>query len=182
MILAFAMALQPPAFGQGGPRGNQNCCLPSPAQPATAEEGKWLAFMREEEKLARDVYRELNAKWNLRIFSNIAASEERHFESVKVLLDRYGVQDPAANTAPGVFADQRLAALYTQLIAKGLTSLKDALEAGVQIEKTDIEDLENALKATVKTDIKTVYTNLLNGSLNHQEAFEANLEIVAANR
>ena len=181
ITLAFLLALQAPAFAQGGPRNNQNCCLTAAAEPATADEIKWLTYMREEEKLARDVYQQLNAKWNLRVFENIARSEERHFESVGVLLARYSVKDPAANTAPGVFANQKLMALYNQLMAKGLVSLKDALEVGVLIEKTDIDDLESALKATTKTDVKTVFTNLLSGSLTHQDAFEGNLEVLVAN-
>lgn len=159
------------------------CCLaPNPVEPLTADEEKTLVFMREEEKLARDVYQILAAKWNLRIFSNIAKSEQRHFDSVGVLLERYGVKDPAAATPAGVYSDTRLAALYAELVAKGSLSLKDALEVGVLIEKTDIADLENALKTTSKLDIKNVYTNLLAGSLSHQEAFESVLEAVVVNQ
>ena len=50
-----------------------------------------LLLMREEEKLARDVYQALNAKWNHRTFSNISKSEQQHMDSLKVLLDRYGI-------------------------------------------------------------------------------------------
>jgi hypothetical protein len=154
------------------------CCLASTGQSATAEEAKSLAFMREEEKLARDVYQQLYAKWKYRVFANIVQSEQRHFEAVGVLIARYGVTDPAAHTAAGVFADPALSALYNELVAKGSLSLKDALEVGALIEKKDIEDLETALKATDKADIKTVYANLLAGSLNHQEAFDNVLELL----
>lgn len=188
VILTAGTALAqfgPGGYGAGGPRGNaggQACCLATPSEPATAEEARWLAYMREEEKLARDVYEQLAAKWDLRLFRNIARSEQRHFEAVGTLLARYGVKDPAADMAPGIFTDQNLAALYGQLLTKGMVSLKDALEVGVAIEKADIADLETSLKATSKTDIKTVLTNLLTGSLSHQEAFEYNLEVLAAAR
>lgn len=176
-----------PVFGQGGPAGPTGptgpgtgpCCVTA-TQPVTEMEAKWLGFMREEEKLARDVYAQLYAKWKLRLFGNISRSEERHYEAIGVLLTRYGVADPSANVPAGVYTDAGLSKLYAALIAKGLTSVKDALEVGIAIEKQDIADLESALKDTAKTDIKTVYTNLMTGSLSHLESFEHVLEITSA--
>ncbi len=182
MLIAFVLALPTPALPQGGPPANgQTCCLATATEPLTTDEVKWLIFMREEEKLARDIYQQLYTKWNVRIFNNITHSEDRHFDAIGVLITRYNATDPAKSTFIGIYADQRLTALYSQLMAKGMTSLKDALEVGVLIEKQDIEDLETALKATSKTDIKTVYTNLLAGSLNHLDAFEQTLEVLGAN-
>lgn len=163
------------AFPQGGP---------GPRIPvtgtATADEAKWLTFMREEEKLARDVYRFLFERWNLTAFDRIADSEATHFASVGALLTRYGIADPARADSPGVYTDERFTAMYAELTAKGSASLKDALEVGLIIEKQDIADLEAALKVTVKTDLKRVFVNLMNASFNHQEAFEFNLELLAA--
>ncbi len=137
--------------------------------------------MREEEKFTRDVYTRLYAKWRVRIFQNIAQSEERHFAAVGDLITRYGLNDPALGLAEGAFANSELAALYARLIAKGETSLQDALEAGVLIERQDITDLETAIQAAGKRDVKTVFSNLLAGSLNHLEAFEDGLDLVCAN-
>ena len=47
-----------------------------PKESISADELKGLLFMREEEKLARDVYTALDAKWNINAFSNIASSEQ----------------------------------------------------------------------------------------------------------
>ncbi|MFN7919750.1 MAG: DUF2202 domain-containing protein [Bryobacteraceae bacterium] len=145
----------------------------------TAEERNRLLFMREEEKLARDVYRFLGEKWNLRIFHNIASSEENHFQQVGALLTRYGIADPAKAPA-GEFTDARLAALYQELITKGSASVKDALEVGVLIEKTDIADIEKSLAITVHWDIRRVFTNLISASYNHLDSFETVLEIIVA--
>lgn len=150
------------------------------ANPISAEEAKALTHMREEEKLAHDVYAELYAKWKLRVFSNISHSEARHFDAIGVLLARYEVADPSKDLPAGVFLNADLAALYKQLIEKGGLSLKDALEVGVLIERVDIEDLEAALKTTDKADIKIVYTNLLAGSLSHLDSFEQVHEAVCA--
>jgi hypothetical protein len=135
--------------------------------------------MREEEKLARDVYQQLAKKWNLVTFENIAASEQNHFDALGTLLTRYSVADPAQGLAAGVYSNAKLSALYNELMAKGTKSSQDALEVGLLIEKADIADLEAALKGTAKLDVKRVYTNLMNASYNHLEAFETGCELLA---
>jgi hypothetical protein len=138
-------------------------------------EEDWLQYMREEEKLARDVYKELYKVWGLTIFSKIAGSEQKHMDAIKTLLDRYGLGDPAAGNDIGVFTNGELQSLYYALIAKGTNSVRDAIEVGLIIEETDIEDLEKALKIAIHKDVKRVYTNLMAGSYNHLAAFESKL-------
>jgi hypothetical protein len=168
--------------GNGHRNGGQNCganCaqLQLPASATlSADEAKWLLYMREEEKLARDVYNELQKIYGLKIFGNIAVSEQRHFDSIGTLISRYGLTDPAQE--PGIFLNGDIQQLYNTLIAKGNLSLKDALEVGVRIEETDIDDLETAMLATYRRDIDNVYSNLMAGSYNHLAAFESNLEMV----
>ena len=105
-------------------------------------EAEGLSFMREEEKMARDVYLTLYEQWGIRIFQNIAGAEETHMSAVADLLERYGLPDPAADTAVGVFANYELQALYDQLIEEGSQSLADALRVGALVEDVDIIDLE----------------------------------------
>jgi len=145
------------------------------ATALTDDEIQWMKYMREEEKLARDVYLSLGSMWNLPIFTNIAQSEQTHMDSIKTLLDRYGVSDPAEGKAQGEFEDMGLQQLHDDLIAKGSISREEALRVGVRIEETDIEDLNRAIAATEKSDILNVYNNLLQGSLNHLDAFETDL-------
>ena len=45
--------------------------------------------MLEEERLARDVYDYLFAKWGLRQFENISTSEQSHMDAVENLLKQY---------------------------------------------------------------------------------------------
>jgi hypothetical protein len=141
----------------------------------TAAEKYWLTYMREEEKLARDVYLAMHAKWGAAIFANIAASEQRHMDAVKSLLDKYNLPDPASDDTPGVFTDT-FQALYDNLEAQGSVSLVEALKVGVFIEETDIDDLETGIASTTRRDIKKVYSNLLQGSYNHLDAFCSDLE------
>jgi hypothetical protein len=132
--------------------------------------------MREEEKLARDVYLTLNDVWNLRVFQNISQSEQAHMDAIKTLLDFYGLEDPVAGNDIGIFTNPDLQTLYDQLVLSGSTSLSEALRAGVSIEEIDIVDLQERVAQTDRTDIQRVYENLLRGSANHLRAFVTNLE------
>jgi hypothetical protein len=143
----------------------------------TDAEKSWLTYMREEEKLARDVYIFMYDKWGSQIFNNISGSEQTHMDAIKTLLDRYGIPDPAAGKGLGVFTNQDLQDLYNALIEDGRASLVEALKVGVVIEETDIGDLNAGIATTKRKDIKTVYSNLLQGSLNHLKAFVSNLAL-----
>ncbi len=149
---------------------------PRPASPLTPDEIAGLVFMREEEKMARDVYLTLGETWGSQVFSNIARAEQSHMDAVKTLLDRYGIADPAAGNAIGEFTDPDLQALYDQLVDLGNQSLADALRVGALIEETDIEDLIDQLATVEQSDIQRVYGQLLQGSENHLRAFVSTLE------
>jgi hypothetical protein len=134
-----------------------------------------ILFMREEEKLARDVYIALYDKWGISIFKNIGESEGTHMEAVMSLIERYGLTDSSTGV-PGTFTNQELQALYDNLVEEGSKSVEDALRVGAVIEEIDIIDLEEYLSQTDKEDIKMVYENLVKGSRNHLRSFVSNLE------
>jgi hypothetical protein len=136
----------------------------------SAEETEALLFMREEEKLARDVYLALNDQWGLAIFQNIAASEQTHTTAVLTLLERYNLADPASDQV-GVFTNPDLQALYTELVRRGSQSLSEALKVGGMIEEIDILDLQTRLAQIDNLDIAQVFNSLLNGSTSHLRAF-----------
>jgi len=162
--------------GAGGNGAGEITNLP-PATPGDLGEAESAAllYMREEEKLAHDVYMTLYEQWALRIFSNISQSEQTHTEAVKALLDRYGLDDPASSEI-GIFTDPDLQALYTELIARGSQSLAEAIKVGAAIEEIDILDLQERLAQTDNADIQQVFDNLLNGSHNHLRAFVSTLK------
>ncbi len=134
-----------------------------------------LIFIREEEKLARDVYLTLYDIWGSRIFSNISSSEQTHMDAIERLLDKYGIPDPAAGMGIGEFSDLVLQDLYTELVDLGSETLIGAMEVGVIIEEKDILDINKALDSTTHRDVIRVYTNLLAGSYNHLAAFNDQL-------
>jgi hypothetical protein len=191
LVVSGFLALAVPAWAQRGQgRGMQNgnnkgVCLAitqsTAKQPLDVAEAAGLAYMREEEKLAHDIYAKLYAKWGVRIFGNISQSEERHMDSIKLLLDRYGLPDPAANNPIGIFQNKEIQALYNNLLMQGESSLMAAFRAGAAIEDKDIDDLEKAIAATDNEDMKLVYGNLLNASKNHIRSFVGQLAAAGEN-
>ncbi len=153
-----------------------------------------MKFMREEEKLARDVYAtlydfHLAQGLTLIVCDNIADSEQRHMDAVKQLLDNYGIPDSAVEGGQGTypescrdadckFNDTDLADLYAKLVADGKASGLGALLVGGLIEEVDMIDLAEVIaNAEGYADIQGVYDNLLCGSGNHLRAFAHNIEL-----
>lgn len=135
-----------------------------------------LIHMRQEEKLARDVYDTLSQKWNIRAFGNITQSEQTHMSLIKGLLDKYNIPDPVVDDTVGKYKDQKFVDLYNQLVSEGDKSLKEAIRVGIKIEELDIKDLDEYLAQTKNEDIIVVYEKLKMGSLNHLNAFNRNFE------
>ncbi len=140
-----------------------------------------LKYMREEEKLARDVYLYFFEKYNLPVFRNIANSEQAHTNAIKYLLNKYSITDPVTNDERGVFTNTDLQALYNNLIQMGNVSDVEALKVGALIEEVDIVDLQNGLSNIDNADITFVYNNLMKGSANHLKAFTRNLSFRGIN-
>jgi len=164
---------------QGGPgqsRGG-NCCV-GQGSVATGQliqrDAASVLLLREEEKLARDVYLTLGEKWNVPVFKNIAQAESRHMSAMKLLVDRYGLQDPVTDDTVGTFTSPKFAQLYRELVDSGSASLTDAYKVGVKIEELDIKDLQDSLADIQSADVRRVYQNLLRASENHLRAFSAN--------
>jgi hypothetical protein len=162
-------------FGRGRGAGGNGASELSNLAPVTpgelsSDESAALLYMREEEKLAHDVYVTLYAQWGLPIFQNISQSEQSHTDAVKVMIDRYGLQDPASSEV-GAFSDATLQELYNTLVSQGSQSPAESLKVGAAIEEIDILDLQMRLAETDNADVQQVFNNLMTASYNHLRAF-----------
>jgi hypothetical protein len=169
------------------------------ANAVDANETEHLIFMREEEKLARDVYTTLGMLYpQLKVFGNISKSEEAHTCAVCEKLKHYGLEDPVVNDNVGVFSGVAYGAYFTekfkQLVDRGEVSELEALYVGGFIEELDMLDIEQCPKAIIDADngiesfaecgrmytdnedIIQLYTSLLEGSENHLRAFVSSIE------
>jgi hypothetical protein len=172
-LVSLSLFCALPAFARGqgskaqGVRSNQTM---QSLVPLSSAEQDTLLWMREEEKVARDVYLTLYKVWKKPVFNNIATAEQRHMDAILKKITIFGLTDPVLPSV-GTFSHSELQVLYDDMIAQGKRSYVDSLVVGATIEDKDIMDLVAAIKATDNLSLKTTYENLLEGSKNHLRAF-----------
>jgi len=167
-------ATVPPVSARPGDCDRSAC----PLNPATSTQPTTLAqadlvFAIEEERVAHDIYAAAFARWNLRVFANIAESETRHAAALIQLAATVGVQPPVAH--PGTYVTADLQALYDSLLTLVNESDTGALRAGALIEETDIADLRRLSVKATDSASQAVLANLESASVNHLAAFVRNL-------
>lgn len=169
----LALGIAAGGIAAGGSAGAAPLMSPGVAAATPSETAEGLAFSREEERMARDLYAALAAAHDgARPMSMITTSEQRHFDAVGRLLTRYGVADPSAGRAAGSFAFPEIQALYDDWLARGTADRAGAHQVGVELEQRDIGDLKRLIAQNPPADVQTVYTNLLAGSEKHLAAFQ----------
>ena len=121
-----------------------------------AVEETHLIFMREEEKLARDVYITLGAIYpSLNTFARIDDAEQKHTDTMADMLDRYGIEDPSTSDEVGVFTGEDYGWYFTEkfelLCARGEIDGLEALYVGAFIEELDMHDIAHCPSVIVET-------------------------------
>lgn len=151
--------------------------------PLTQQEKDAIVYMREEEKLARDVYDSMYAKWSGNPFGNIRQSEQVHMNRMKALITNYHLQDPVNQTGDvhGKFVSSLMQKYYNELTASGSQSLIAALQVGAKIEELDIADLEERIKHAKQEYIISSFEFLKMASHNHLRAFVRRLKMQGVN-
>lgn len=167
-------------------------------------EATHLIFMREEEKLARDVYMTLSSLYpDSRVFVNIGeGSEQTHTDMIRDQLEAYGIDDPnpETNNLPtsiGVYTGNEYGTYFTEkfvyLTELGSRSELDALYVGAFIEELDMHDIVECPDYIEETDngvedcgmnytdeapLINAYSSLVDGSKNHLRAFVGQIEAI----
>ena len=174
IALGSLMTLSAPSvLAEPGKGGCPLCSGDGPSQAnSTIDQGMIdsLVAMREEEKLARDVYLTLGEQWDEPVF-RIEQSERRHLNAMKGLLDRFGIEDPIKDDKRGVFTSERFAKQYQDLVERGSKSRVEALKVGALIEEIDLFDLRKANDRAEDPAIQQVLGNLQRATRNHLRAF-----------
>jgi len=152
-----------------------------------------IAYMWNEEKLAKDIYLELNLLYSTQQLENIATkSETIHQALVEDLVQRYDLnitnlvdykenysEEELRAFKSGEFGVQEIQDLYDTLYAEGKQSQQAALEVGCKVEVTDVEDLLDEIKIAETVDAQDLIATwnvLLSGSYNHYWAFDKGLK------
>lgn len=146
-----------------------------PLETLDSAERERILFIREEEKLAYDVYQTLFDRYGVKIFQNIPNSEMSHMEAMLSIIKKYQLIDPMDKNPRGIFTDPALQSLHNALVSQGQVSLLAAYQVGAKIEELDIYDLNKSIAVTNNQDVKLVYDFLNKGSRNHLRSFYKNL-------
>ena len=149
-----------------------------PTEALSAEELLVFDYILEEEKLARDVYLALGEVWEVRIFNNIASSEEQHINAMVGFGQRYDLDISIIDKEPGFFKRDEFQQYYDDLVEIGMSSLTEALAAGLIVEELDINDIQESLLEVENVEFRTVLQNLLKGSRNHLRSFYSHLKVM----
>ena len=161
------------ARAEGILRLGEETAGPSATFPLSALEVQRMAFILEEERMARDLYLEFYKTTRLPVFLDVAGSEEIHIASILTLMERRGLTGPAE--APGVYADEALQEMYEELLAAA-DSPDAALRAASQVEEASVHDLSKEIEGTLEPDLISVYGGLMVGSQKHLRTFVRALE------
>ena len=140
----------------------------------TDDEMKSIKYMREKEKLGRDFYEQMTAKYDIKPFKSIAVTKQDNMDALKDLLDKFSIEDPVKSNDPGTYTSEKLTSMYKRLTEKAEISQTDALKSGAEIEELDIKTLDTYISKTTNTDIKDEFTKL-------QKAAESNLKMFVNN-
>ena len=152
-----------------------------------------LAYMWNEEKLAYDVYTELNKVQPQKQLENIATrSEINHIQMVEDLIQRYDINITNLDTYEIKYSEEELRALpagkfgvdsiqslYNVLYDKGIKSTQDALEVGCMVEVTDVNDLNIHIASSQEInaeDLLDTFDKLRSGSYSHYWSFDKGLK------
>ena len=172
VFISFAMVVPLSAKRPGGGKNQQSITT------LTEMEIEHITYMREEEKLARDVYLTLSDQYSADIFVNINKSEQRHMDALEKLIVKYGFEDPVKDDTVGAFSNEEFARLYIELVEAGNVSYCAALQVGIDIENLDIYDIEEIVLPDIEAqDVNRVMNNLLSGSYNHLNSFTSQFTV-----
>jgi hypothetical protein len=141
----------------------------------TNDEIQSLRKMKEEEKLAHDVYSALFEKWEIPVLRNIMRAERNHINAILYTMKLNNIGDTLLSEK-GIFTDPEIQALYTELVNQGTKSIADAYATGALIEEMDIHDLQQALLSAQDDHLIRVFSNLKRASETHLRAFNAHIE------
>lgn len=161
--------------GQGYGPGDGTCLPPAEGGDLTGEQADTLVAVAEEHALGSALYAAFADQYDTRVIDRIATAEARQWDALATVLERYGMDDVAAELTDGQFSDQ-LQARYEQLLADGSVDLQAALTVGQTLEQSQATGLEQALDLVNPADVTMVYEHLLAASDRQLTAFETWLD------
>ncbi|WP_396125739.1 hypothetical protein [Bacillus sp. Marseille-Q3570] len=122
---------------------------------------RMLTYALQDEFLAQARYNDILLNFGyIRTFAQIQEAELRHISALLPLFERYQVPIPED---------------ISRMFVTTPESIKSAFAFGVQGEVENISMYNKFLSLNIPTDVRTIFTQLRNASMNHLNAFEIGL-------
>lgn len=135
----------------------------------TADQIEFLYAVREDEKIGKDFYAAMLAKFPAeRQFIRFSQSEINHIAAIENLLNYYEIQYPVLGN-PGVFADSARQAKYIAMIAAATDSMA-AYQVAAALEEENYVAYREVAKDTSNYNVHVIMKHLAIASENHLRA------------
>ena len=143
--------------------------------PLTEDEVEFLYALREDEKLAADLYYTFGLEYpEARQFIKWYTAEETHIAAIEAVLEYYEIEFPAIGEI-GVFADADRQAYYNELVSNGITLL-DAYMVAAALEEENIVIYTEVMENSSNNNIILLLENLIESSWNHLKMLVNHIE------
>lgn len=137
--------------------------------PLTADETEFLYAIREDEKIAHDVYAAFSALYPAaKTISKIMTAESSHISAAEAVLDYYEIEYPPLSDT-GIFEDADRQALYNDLITKGTTLIK-AYGTMALMEEETVYAYKSIQNQLTNSNLSLLLSQLIKASSNHLRA------------
>lgn len=151
---------------------------PAFSQPLLTEgEIDGIKYVRESEKLSRDIYSIFFNTWEIEIFNILYKTEITHSNAMKNTIEKYNLDDPSEDDSIGVFTSPYFQRLYDDFLEKGKTSFYEAMYIAATIEEMAIYDFKDYKTQIEDKDLSKLFLNLEYGAIANLRKLNKELEL-----
>lgn len=145
---------------------NNVCPVFTVTDPLTTDEIEFIYAVREDEKLAHNLYIYFVTQYpTARQLANIGNAEINHITTIERVFTYYEIDFPTLGQ-PGVFTDENRQAIYTRLTAQGST-LHEAYQVMAALEEENIVIYSKVASELTNPNLQLIINNLAQSSENH---------------
>jgi hypothetical protein len=141
-----------------------------------ATENRYIIYMIEGEKMARDLYYHFSQKYDFAQFEELYKAEQSQLQAIKQLAKKYDIENPAAKKDVGQFKNPEIQQFYDEFLKQGNKNLEEALKASSKAEEVAIQIYLRSIDGAEKADTKFVFEQLNIAAKNHLRLLAETLE------
>ena len=148
-----------------------NYLLYQKVTPTSADE-EYLQYLYESILMTGEIFRNSYEKWGIPEFNNVSRKEFSSLDSIRTILDKYKIKNPAANHHAGIYFNPQIQLWHNENLSKAIFSYDDALVTAIRLEEKIIYDIQqHSTKEITNNDLRNLYTKLNASATSHLKIF-----------